>query len=82
MCNLFAMNTGLAVTSPPVAIGGLTADRAHNRGLDLPLAQPATSDTLSPNETLAREQAAEGGEGVTYHRRRPALCVRALICFV
>lgn len=63
MCNLFAMNTGSAVTSSPVAIGGLTADRAHNRGLDLPLAQPATSDTFSPNETLAREQAAEGGEG-------------------
>lgn len=55
------MNTNSAVASAPVARGGLTADRAHNRGLDLSLVQPATYDTISPNETEALEQAGGGG---------------------
>lgn len=58
---LFAMNTNSAVTSPPVARGGLTADRAHNRGLDPSLVQPVTYDAISPNEAKAREQAGRGG---------------------
>lgn len=74
--NLFTMNTNSAVTSPPVARGGLTADRMHNRGLDLPLARPATYDTISPNEAGAWEQAGReaGVRGATYHSS-PYMCV-------
>ncbi|TKS92664.1 Ephrin-B3 Precursor [Collichthys lucidus] len=73
--NLFTMNTNSAVTSPPVARGGLTADRMHNRGLDLPLAQPATYDTISPNEAEAWEQAGrEAGLSVNKSMRFPFLC--------
>lgn len=57
ICNLSAMNTNLPVTSLPVARGGLTADRTHNPGLDLPLVRPATYDTVSPNEAEAWEHA-------------------------
>lgn len=35
ICGLFALNTNLAVTSTPVARGGLTADRAHDCEIDL-----------------------------------------------
>lgn len=50
MSNLLAMNANSAVTSAPVATGDLTADRSHNRGLDLPLVLPATYDVIVPNE--------------------------------
>lgn len=50
MSNLLAMNANSAVTSAPVAKGDLTADRSHNRGLDLPLVLPATYDVILPNE--------------------------------
>lgn len=50
MSNLLAMNANAAVTSAPVAKGDLTADRSHNRGLDLPLVLPATYDVILPNE--------------------------------
>lgn len=50
MSNLLARNANSAVTSAPVAKGDLTADRSHNRGLDLPLVLPATYDVILPNE--------------------------------
>lgn len=77
ICNLFAMNTNSAVTSPPVARGGLTADRTHNRGLDLSLVRPATYDTISSNEAEAWEQAERGGGGGSEGADIPplALCV-------
>ena len=71
------MNTNSAVTSAPVARGGLTADRTHNPGLDLSLVQPATYDTISPNE--AREQAG-GGEIGRGDIPLLAVCVCVCVC--